>query len=225
MAFLLLSAAKEVIDCVMSAKDLSEYIVGDRITEQLDLLREVEADTASQLLKEARNREGEARRLKLDHALIHLESAYTAVVRRAEIPWWRGISAVRGRADAFELASHIAFLSAVTYVALQVDPISARERLLDAERWYLRRSNVTRKNLESDRRIATSGRSAGRGNPLPSKIVASNIARANARISALDNEIMMTKAIIAEALITLDFRTLGERGPWRNAPQKFSDSD
>jgi len=130
MVLVLLPAVKGVIDCVTSAKDLSEYLIGDQITEQLDVLCEVETDTAARLLKEARNREGEARRHKLVLALSHLESAYTIFARRAAMPWWHGISAVRGHADAFELASQAAFLSASIYRALQIDPVSVRERLV-----------------------------------------------------------------------------------------------
>jgi hypothetical protein len=214
MIFVLLPAVKEVIDCVVSAKDLSEYLICDQITEQLDVLGEVETDTAARLLKEARNREGEARRLKLVLALSHLESAYTIFARRAEIPWRHGISAVRGRTDAFESASQAAFLSASAYRALRIDPISVRERLLNAEGWYLRGAETARKNRERDLSLARSRRSAGRlGNPLPPKIVSSNIARADAGMRALENEITLTRAIVAEALITLDFRALGERGP------------
>jgi hypothetical protein len=222
MVFVLLAAAKEVIDYVTSAKDLSDYIIGGQITEQLDLLCEVETDTAARLLKEARNREGGARELKLALALSHLESAYTLFARRAEIPWWRGIGAVRGRADAFGSASQTAFLSAATYKALQIDPVSVRERLLAAEKWYLRGTGIARKYREIDLSLARSGRSAGRlGNPLPPEIVASNIARASARVRALENEIALTRAIMAQALITLDFRALGERRPWQDTPHNF----
>jgi hypothetical protein len=219
MAFVLLPALKEVIDCVTSAKDLSELLIGDQTTEQLDLLCEVETETAARLLKEARNREGEARRLKLILALSHLESAYTVFARRAELPWWHGIGAMRGRADAFESASQTAFLSAATYRALQIDPSSVRERLLDAEKWFLRRAEITRKDREFDLSRARSGRAAGRaGNLLPPTMVAANVARANSKLRALENEITLTRAIMAEALITLDFRALGERRPWQDTP-------
>jgi hypothetical protein len=222
MVFVLLPVIKEVIDCVTGAKDLSEYLICDQIAEQLDVLCEVETDTACRLLKEARNREGEARRHKLELALSHLESAYTIFARRAEMPLRHGISTVRGRADAFESASQAAFLSASVHRALQIDQISVCERLLDAEGWYLRGAETARKSRELDLSLARSGRSAGRlGNPLPPKIVASNIARADAGIRALENEITLTRAIMAEALITLDFHALGERSPWQNTPHNF----
>lgn len=214
---MLLMLVKEFLDYFENSKNLVEYLTGARVVEQLELHSRLDTETAARLLREACDLEDDARRLKLTLALAHLESAHTILARHAMIPWWRSIGAAYHRADTFESASHVAFHSAVTYCALGVDPASARERLADAERWHLRRMEIIKKNLERDLRLVSSSRSAGGfGNPLPPKTVAHNIAVRKSRLHSLDAEVGKTKAMIAEAMTTLNLSPLCNYNPWND---------
>jgi hypothetical protein len=66
---------KTALDTVMTTKDLADRLTGAWLVEHLDLLGEVQTKTAARLLADARDLQGEDRRLMLILALSQLEAA------------------------------------------------------------------------------------------------------------------------------------------------------
>jgi hypothetical protein len=193
---LFLVALTATLDYTLTTADLAERITGTSIVEQLDLLGEVNAKTAARLLEDARDLSGESRQLKLVLALSHLEAAYTVYAHRAEIPRRRSLRAFYSRLDAFQTASQLAFLCAITYKAVGADAISVRACLRDANAWFGRREDLIRSRLERDRRAETFFAARHYASPAPF------LAKNDARLRALAAE-RRTAAAVADKVASI----------------------
>ncbi|WP_145876388.1 hypothetical protein [Streptomyces sp. BK340] len=116
-------------------KSLCDLITEEQVIGALNVISDVNAEAAARLLREARDRSGDAQKQKLQAALPLLEAAYTARSKVLMSTRRRTVHRVRHPVAALEAtadACRLAVLSAATYHALGNDVASVRSRIADA---------------------------------------------------------------------------------------------
>jgi hypothetical protein len=141
---------KEVIDAALTTKDLCDVISGARCVEMLETIGDVHVDAAARLLREARERQGEARREKFRQAIGPLEIAYaTAAKRSVTGTWWRDASIDRALRDGCQVCLWLG----LAYSALGNDPITVKDRLTAAKAFYSRWDKRERRRVDSQKHM------------------------------------------------------------------------
>ncbi|MFD0585488.1 hypothetical protein [Dactylosporangium darangshiense] len=129
---------KQAVQGVTGTKRIIEVLGDARLNEALVAIGDNHSATAARALREARTRDGEATRAKLETARHALEEAYTAYARITMVDTWRARfyrMTHRSRVNtAYAICCQIALTAAIVYRELGNDEESVRDFLARAQR-------------------------------------------------------------------------------------------
>lgn len=149
-----------MIETATSAKGLVDLLVGARQAEILDAVAEVDGETAALLIAEACDREGTARRVKLETALTLLEAAlvaYDKATSRDGLNAWSYELRFNRMAERCRRGCGIAVLTAAVYAEFGDDEESVRARLVVARRMLERHAEAISVRHANQTLSATTG--------------------------------------------------------------------
>lgn len=141
------AALQGALDAVMTTKDLCEAVTGAKSLETIQAINDAHAGAAARLLREARDRQGEARRDKFLLAISHLELVYETSLKRVAVArrWFVPVND-----QALLDGCQACLWLAASYCALGNDPVSVQERLADAKAFYALWGKRERKRISEE---------------------------------------------------------------------------